>query len=529
MDKKVDIVVSFDTTGSMYPVISEVKQNVSSFVKDLFASIPNLRIGIVAHGDYCDAEDTYCIRIMDLTDDADKLCDFVNKTERTFGGDADECYELVLNQVRTTVNWRKDSTKALVMIGDASPHGVDYPMNTNHIDWEHEVNELKDSGVKIYAVHALANYRKSSQKFYATAARVTNGVYLTLDNFGDVSSLIKATMLAEYDERKLNEYVSIIRKSDRVSSSLSRNINRLTGVPDVSPGETVEFISKDGLVSVPAGRFQVMEVTEDCVIKDFITSRGVEFKPGRGFYELTKSEKVQQHKEIILEDVKTGELFTGAQVREYLGLKPQTVKGGVTERLSSRDKLDGYRIFIQSTSYNRKLIGGTTFMYEVSDIDDTEIKSEHKLERSGDTEACRTKGKCKNTSKKRKRALSESDCESAPHGACEELRTEKAMCASKDKRNKKNTTKSSKSKGEEHIKSEDISKGDLHCGLGSTTCEAFATLPEIELPSIIDEKVLESVREKVEAWSSVYQNNKEYRIALTLTKTEYNMLKEILK
>ena len=60
-------------------------------------------------------------------------------------------------------------------------------------------------------------------------------------------------------------------------------------------------------------------------------------------------------------------MFNGAQVREYLGLQPQIVSGGVTERLNSHHTKE-YRVFVQSTSVNRKLIGGTEMLYEVEDI-----------------------------------------------------------------------------------------------------------------------------------------------------------------
>lgn len=134
--------------------------------------------------------------------------------------------------------------------------------------------------------------------------------------------------------------------------------------------ESVTIKEMDELVPVMPGRFQVMTVDENCDIKGFVTKNGIEFKKGRGFYELSKAETVQQYKEIIMQDRETGEMFTGSQVREKLGLQPQTEKGGVNEKLYAADAKK-FRVFVQSTSVNRKLIGGTTFLYEVSDIEDT--------------------------------------------------------------------------------------------------------------------------------------------------------------
>lgn len=375
--KGMDLVVSFDTTGSMYPVLAQVRNEVASFVTDMFNDIKDLRVGVIAHGDYCDKNKPYTIRIMDFTTDISKLCEFIRSTDKTYGGDADECYELVLNNARTTMSWEAGRNKVFVLIGDASPHGVNYPDNKNNIDWTNEAGLLNDLGVKIFAVHALSYYRSSSRRFYEGIANITGGKYLTLDQFDEVIDLIKATCMAEYSEEKLNEFVSVIRSKGRMTRTMAKNLGRLSGK---SYEPEMKKVQRDGLIPVEPGRFQVMNVESDTVIKTFVENNGITFNKGRGFYELTKHETVQQYKEVIIQDRETGEMFTGAQVRERLGLHPQIEKGGVKESLSSRNTSE-FRVFVQSTSYNRKLIGGTAFLYEIDDLKDegtlidTEIKT----------------------------------------------------------------------------------------------------------------------------------------------------------
>ena len=55
----VEVVFSFDTTGSMYPCLTQVRRHVKSTVTRLGEEIPGIRIGIIAHGDYCDKGGTY--------------------------------------------------------------------------------------------------------------------------------------------------------------------------------------------------------------------------------------------------------------------------------------------------------------------------------------------------------------------------------------------------------------------------------------------------------------------------------------
>jgi hypothetical protein len=116
------------------------------------------------------------------------------------------------------------------------------------------------------------------------------------------------------------------------------------------------------LEPVPPGRFQRLHVQDPITIKDFVLAAGAIFKPGQGFYEITKPEEVSAKKEIILENVATADMFTGVAARQMLHLPVD----GPPERLSPGEVPVGYRAYIQSTSNNRKLMGGTKFLYQVS-------------------------------------------------------------------------------------------------------------------------------------------------------------------
>jgi hypothetical protein len=390
---KLDLVVSFDTTGSMYPVLGQVRSKVEKFIDDIFSSYNDLRLAIIAHGDYCDAGKPYTIRIRDFTTDKKELAKFVRETDKTFGGDADECYELVLNSLTEQLHWRPDAAKIAIVIGDAAPHSPSYFGNKKHLDWKVETNKVYKEGIKIFAVHALAAYRSSSKGFYQTIANETNGVYLTLDQFSDIVEIINATVCQQAGEEKLDEYISIIRDKGSLTKSLDNNFRRLKGekveddysyAVDYSyssrshssktrkPREAGAIKEMDELVPVIPGRFQTLTVDVDTPIKQFVEKYGADgvFEKGRGFYELTKAETVQQYKEVIMQNRETGEMFTGTQVREKLHLSPQTESGGVNEKLHKSDASE-FRIFVQSTSVNRKLIAGTTFLYDLGDMEDT--------------------------------------------------------------------------------------------------------------------------------------------------------------
>lgn len=318
MNNSIDVCISFDTTGSMYPCLTQVRRSVKQIVGKLFEDIPDLRISIIAHGDYCDAGNPYVIKINDFSDNEKEITDFISSVEATYGGDAPECYELVLNQARTKLSWKSGRAKVLVIIGDDVPHGPSYKGNINKIDWRNELGLLLESGINVYGIHAMPGIRKHSKPFYEEIAQKTGGFYLTLDQFANIPDLIMAICYKQEGEESLAYFEQELKSKGRMNYNIRTSIQKLRN------DKIEEYVSEDGLNPVPEGRFQVLKVDKEQSIKEFILEQGASFKIGRGFYELTKSEKVGLNKEILLYEKETGKIFNGPQVREMLKLRTGT-------------------------------------------------------------------------------------------------------------------------------------------------------------------------------------------------------------
>lgn len=188
MGEKYEIAFSFDTTGSMYSCLEEVRSQLRDMVQELNRKIPNLRVAIFAHGDYCDAGRTYVTKFINFTSDSYSLCNFVKTVGATGGGDAPECYELVMREVQEKLSWTPKSQKSLVLIGDANPHTKDEEQNYRHLDWKEETTRLRDEGIKIYSVHC--NPRSHAEEFYQHIAARTYGYYIQLDNIKEVKDVL---------------------------------------------------------------------------------------------------------------------------------------------------------------------------------------------------------------------------------------------------------------------------------------------------------------------------------------------------
>jgi hypothetical protein len=99
-------------------------------------------------------------------------------------------------------------------------------------------------------------------------------------------------------------------------------------------------------------KYSVHEVKYEGPIKEYVEDNfGVTYKLGMAFYQPTKPVKVQDHKDILVQNVISGKMYSGSNIRQLLGLPDSTVTvepGAHT----------AWRVFVQSTSTNRKLFAG---------------------------------------------------------------------------------------------------------------------------------------------------------------------------
>jgi hypothetical protein len=109
------------------------------------------------------------------------------------------------------------------------------------------------------------------------------------------------------------------------------------------------------LVALTKGSFNVYEVLKDSRIDEFVTAQQRSpYKIGRGYYQLTKRETIQMNKDIAIQHP-NGTVYAGAEARKLLGL-PDGQSVRVTPGAHS------YRIYVQSTAPNRKLLAGTSVL-----------------------------------------------------------------------------------------------------------------------------------------------------------------------
>ncbi len=149
------------------------------------------------------------------------------------------------------------------------------------------------------------------------------------------------------------------------TQSLYKNIYR--GVPNVkssyfSPDLNLPVKNVKAALNEVTGSYNIVKVPNTnpdnptLVISTFCTKKGYKYSAGIAYYQLTKKEKVQDYKNIIIQNKDTNKLYTGDDVRDLLGI-PSGGEITLTPATSSK-----YNIFVRSTSYTRKLVPNTLLL-----------------------------------------------------------------------------------------------------------------------------------------------------------------------
>lgn len=206
-----DYVIAFDCTGSMRSYIGSVKAKVVELVTDMFKETKDLRINVIAFGDYCDMEGPdklgRAFQSCGITNDTNKLIKFINTAHNTSGGDNDEFYELVIRKINEETPWRPEAKKAVLLIADATPHYVGkrcegHGPQSNPIDWEQEALKAKELGIQYDSMQI-----NPSMGWLEKLAKITGGISAKFQKASGTDTIIKAAVYSRSSEKSYNNLV----------------------------------------------------------------------------------------------------------------------------------------------------------------------------------------------------------------------------------------------------------------------------------------------------------------------------------
>lgn len=193
-----DMVVAFDTTGSMGAYIAAVRKHAAQVVTDMISQNPGLMIKVVAFGDYCDmatpTDFGTAYQESQLTNNVKELVKFIEEASNTSGGDTDEFYELVIRKISNETPWREGSKRSVLLIGDCEPHrkGYTYGNRAYNIDWKEEaLYAIKNYGIQFDTLRINPHV-----KWYEELSNLSSGVCLNFANSEKFSQVMEAASYA---------------------------------------------------------------------------------------------------------------------------------------------------------------------------------------------------------------------------------------------------------------------------------------------------------------------------------------------
>lgn len=156
------------------------------------------------------------------------------------------------------------------------------------------------------------------------------------------------------DARGVEEVGSVMRQA--TDSYMTMRSTGKVGTRSLFTPEVANLSTKTVNASILArcgpGQFRMQTVSHEQPIAGFVESlTGRPYRLGEAYYELVKTVAVQAQKEVALYEIATHTVYIGREARTLLGLPDYEVKVSPTSHPQ-------YRIFVQSTSVNRKLLVG---------------------------------------------------------------------------------------------------------------------------------------------------------------------------
>jgi len=138
-------------------------------------------------------------------------------------------------------------------------------------------------------------------------------------------------------------------------TSRSKGIRGTKNLFTVDTTQISKKVIKTTLVEMQSSEFFAYKVSSEDQIRDFVEKKTkLPYVKGNSYYELMKTEMIQGYKKIIVEDTSAKKFYSGDNARNVLGLPNTNVKVN-----PQSTEYANFKIYVQSTSVNRKLVPNT--------------------------------------------------------------------------------------------------------------------------------------------------------------------------
>jgi hypothetical protein len=191
-----DVVIAFDSTGSMSGEINEVKSQIHKIGTTMLALVPKTRFSLCT---YRDQGDSYVTKGIPLTSDIRQLEYFLKGIEAGGGGDHPEAVQEGIKWAIDNNKFRPSARKIILVFGDAPPHADDQPTCLKLARNFHG----QDKGI-VSTVTCRAN--APMPEFYAIAVAGGGEAFLATDSRQIVSQLVILVFGSQHKDKVVEAF-----------------------------------------------------------------------------------------------------------------------------------------------------------------------------------------------------------------------------------------------------------------------------------------------------------------------------------
>ncbi|MCH2181542.1 MAG: VWA domain-containing protein [Mariniblastus sp.] len=190
-----DIVITFDSTGSMQGEIDQVKDQIERIGGVLFRLVPKTRISICT---YRDQGDAYVVKGLPLTDNLGEIVLFLRDVQASGGGDDPEAVDDGLQWSIEKNPFRPRARKVVLLFGDAPPRA------SRLLQCQKMVSDFRNAGGVVSTVTCRKPDRMDE---FVSIAQIGRGeAFLTQDEQQLMSQLIVLVFGSQHRAKVLEAF-----------------------------------------------------------------------------------------------------------------------------------------------------------------------------------------------------------------------------------------------------------------------------------------------------------------------------------
>ncbi|KAI9202890.1 uncharacterized protein BJ171DRAFT_163291 [Polychytrium aggregatum] len=257
-----DLLFLLDCTASMGPYIAKATESINTIVETIAnAEQSDVIVGLISYRDHPPQDLSYVTRCYPFTSSIPEMKTHLAMQRPQGGGDGPEAVTAALNDA-LKMNWRPNSTKVLVLIADAPPHGIGerhdgFPDGDPHkVDPLVVARQLQQLGVCIYSVvcePAISQKYQYAVDFYKGLSRITGGSMVPLTSAELLPDVIVGGAQEQMNLARLSNQVEMAVRTEVNDGVMTEDdlIDRLFSKMSISNVVTKQLKVDDPYVNIP--------------------------------------------------------------------------------------------------------------------------------------------------------------------------------------------------------------------------------------------------------------------------------------